>query len=594
MQTPEITNASQREAFIIQPDSSHSRIMAAMTRGPRNRRQFLQAAAAIAAATRTSLRAQLAHSTGEKIRGLMVDAARVPENLAYYRRVIDFCADWEFNTLQFRLTDDQGSSLRFASVPNLVTHPHAFTPDELRALAEYGRRRGVDLLPEVEAFGHTGYITRSPVYKHLLDDDPNGSAEFTGIIPVHPETPQLFEKLFREVAGIFPSKYLHGGCDEVNWGGSALSRKALQTRTRADIWADWLNQLNKLARSHGKTFIVWGDYVLGKQPDILPRLDKRVVIMDWNYWDTDPAPFRKALDRVRANGSRAIGAPGLISYRWGPRPGTSQLGNIDAFADVYFESADPASLGVVLTNWVPSRYVQNSLWDGFAYAAVAFKYGSAAAQVSAFRRFVERHFGAQWSEHWSEAIKLLYDAAPLYNGKAGSLGLKLPVPFSSEAELAATLKDRTEPVNPFPRVRELLAGAQPGVAKNQADFAALLLSVRYLEALFWRQSVIQQTAAKPLDRGTALELIRNIAGRDRALLDELSRDWDTGRPADSPTKLAPLYGMEPKDQLVFQWSRAATFSTELAAAPERFLAILRSAGPAPVSERAVTCSQSRA
>ncbi|UWZ85032.1 family 20 glycosylhydrolase [Occallatibacter riparius] len=554
-----------------------------MTVGSRTRRQFLQAAAALAAATsRTKMWAQPTRSseTKEKIRGLMVDAARVPENLAYYRRVLDFCSDWELNTLQFRLTDDQGTALRFASVPSLITHPHAFSPDELHALATYGRTRGVDLQPEIEAFGHTGYITRSPAYKHLLDDDPHGSAEFTGIIPVHPETPQLFEKLFREVASIFPSQYLHGGCDEVNWGGSALSRKALQTRTRADIWADWLNQLNKLAQSHGKTFIVWGDYVLGKQPDILPRLDKRIVIMDWNYWDTDPAPFRKSLDRVRANGSRGIGAPGLISYRWGPRPGTSQLGNIDAFADVYLASGNPASLGAVLTNWVPSRYIQNSLWDGFAYAAVAFNHGSATARASAFQRFVERHYGAQGNEHWSEAFKLLYDAAPLY-GNSDSMPLKsrLPVPFSSEAELATALKTRIQPVNPFPHIRELLAQVQPAVKKNEADFAALQLSVRYLDALFDRESIIQKTAATSrLDHNSAQQLICSIADRDRALLDDLNKDWDTGRPSDSPAKLAPLYGMAPKDQLVFQWSRAAAFSAELAATPDRLLAILRSAG----------------
>jgi Glycosyl hydrolase family 20, catalytic domain len=553
-----------------------------MTTGPRNRRQFLKAAATLAAATtRTRLwaRPTPAPKNQEKIRGLMVDAARVPENLAYYRRVLDFCADWELNTLQFRLTDDQGSALRFASVPNLITHPHAFTPDDLHALAEYGRTRGVDLLPEIEAFGHTGYITRSPAWAHLLDSDPHGSAEFTGIIPVHPETPQLFEKLFSEVAGIFPSKYLHGGCDEVNWGGSAQSRKALEALSRADIWAQWLNQLNKLAQSHGKTFIVWGDFVLGKQPDILPRLDKRIVIMDWNYWDTDPAPFRKSLDKVHVLGLRGIGAPGLISYRWGPRPGVRQLGNIDAFADVYLASGDSASLGAVLTSWVPSRYIQNSLWDGFAYAAVAFNQGPATARASAFRRFVERRFGAHWSGAWSEALRLLHDAAPLYDGKPGSLGLKLPVPFSSEAEFSAALKDGTPPANPFPLIREVLAPLQFSVTRNQPDFAALLLSVRYLEGLFWRQSIIQQAAAlKPLDRAAALELIRGIADRDRALLDDLNKDWDTGRPADSPAKLAPLYGMEPKDQLVFQWSRAASFSAELAATPDRFLAILRSAG----------------
>ena len=101
-----------------------------------------------------------------KMRGLMVDAGRVPETVAYYKRVIEFCADWELNTLQFRLADDQGSAMRFSSVLDLVTHRNAFTPEQLKDLAEYGQSHGVDLIPELESFGHTGYITRSPAYAH--------------------------------------------------------------------------------------------------------------------------------------------------------------------------------------------------------------------------------------------------------------------------------------------------------------------------------------------------------------------------------------------------------------------------------------------
>jgi hypothetical protein len=547
-----------------------------------NRRDFLQtsASAVVGLAVTPRIRGQLS-ARSDKIRGVMVDAARVPEDLSYYRRVIDFCSDWQLNTLQFRLTDDQGSALRFSSVPNLITHPRAFTPDELHALAEYGRSRGVDLLPEVEAFGHTGYITRSPAWKHLLDDDPSGSAEFTGIVPVHPETPQLFEKLFREVAAIFPSKYLHGGCDEVNWGGSALSRKALEARSRTQIWGGYLNQLNKLAQANSKTFIVWGDLVLGKEPEILAHLDKTIVIMDWNYWDTDAGKFRDALQKVRANGSRGIGAPGLISYRWGPRPGTSQLGNIDAFADAYLGSGDPASLGVILTNWVPSRYIQNSLWDGFAYAAVAFNESAATARNSAFRRFVEKHFGAKWNETWARAFALLYDAAPLYGDAAKQLplSLRLPVPFSSQEELRAVLREKAQPANPYPRLRELLTEVEPAVKRNAADFRALQLSVNYLDVLFWRQNVIKERAAKKaIDREGAQQLMRSIADRDRALLDELNKDWDSGRPSDSPAKLAPLYGMAPKDQLLFQWGKASAFSSELAQHPAQFEALLKSAG----------------
>src|SRR5580698_1711037 len=67
-----------------------------------------------------------------KMRGLMVDAGRVPEPIEYYRRVIEFCADWGLNALQIRVADDQGSALRFASVPDLVVHGNAFMPEQLK------------------------------------------------------------------------------------------------------------------------------------------------------------------------------------------------------------------------------------------------------------------------------------------------------------------------------------------------------------------------------------------------------------------------------------------------------------------------------
>src|SRR5215472_1116515 len=63
------------------------------------------------------------------LRGLMVDAARMPEQSAYYRRLIDFCREWELNALLFRLTEDQGSALRFRNHPELITQPHALTPE---------------------------------------------------------------------------------------------------------------------------------------------------------------------------------------------------------------------------------------------------------------------------------------------------------------------------------------------------------------------------------------------------------------------------------------------------------------------------------
>ena len=562
--------------------------------GSNNRREFIRRAGATCTAIAMSptLLSQAVQPGGtaasERIRGLMVDAARVPESLDYYRRVIEFCAEWGFNTLQFRLTDDQGSALRFASVPELITHPDAFTPDQLKRLVEFAKSHGVDVIPEVESFGHTGYITRSARYAHLLDQDPSGSAEFTGIIPVLPETLQLFENIFREVAAILPSTYLHAGCDEVNWGGSAQSRAALQTKSRVQIWAEYLNALNKIGQGLGKQMIVWGDYVLQKEPGILAQLDKNIIIMDWNYWDTNALQFHDALERVQKNGSRGIGAPALISYRWGPRPGRQQLRNIDAFAQVYCESNDPSSLGAVLTNWVPCRYVQNSLWDGFAYAGMAFKEGTAVAQVSGFRVFVERHYGAAWNDVWDEAFQLLYDAAPgMYeHAPISAMGLHLQVPWSSDDELAALIKSGARRANPFTRVRSLLVRAEPSVLRNLSDFHAFALCVEYLESILWRNDVIiEHSAAAGSDQKSSAALIQNIAERDRAVAEKLSKDWDQGRSPDSLAKHQLLFELQPKDQLLYQWQRAAAYSAELALHPDRFHQLLRRTADLPSARR---------
>ena len=512
------------------------------------------------------------------MRGLMVDAARVPEKLDYYRRLIDFCAEWGFNTLQFRLADDQGSALRFASVSGLITHTNAFTPDQLRNLAEYGQRHGVDVFPEIESFGHTGYITRSPAFAHLLDRDPNGSSEFSGVNPVDPATLELMTILYDEVTSIFPSVYLHGGCDEVNWGGSARSRRALQSRSRAQIWADYLNALNRAAMELHKELIVWGDFILHKEPQILDLLDKRIIIMDWNYTENNAVPLHDTLAKVAADGARAIGAPALSCYRWGARVGAEQLRNFDAYADAYRASNQSASLGVMVTNWIPSRYIQNSIWDSFAYAAVALNEGTATAQALGFRRFVEKHYQTAWNEQWSDVFESLYSAAPSWPGgaTASSHGLTLPVPWSSEARLTAVLRAGTPPPNPFTRLSSLLVLLEPSVLTNLSDFQAFALCVRYLERMFWREAVVvEQASQRPLDRARATLLIQAIAARDQALADALTRDWDGGRFADAPAASQPVIDLGAKDQMLFQWMRAARYSASLAQNPDRFCALLQ-------------------
>ncbi len=509
---------------------------------------------------------------GGRMYGLMADAGRLPEDPSYYRRAIDFCHEWNMNAYLISLADDQGAALRFKSHPELITHKNALTQEQARDLAHYAQERGVDLIPEIESFGHTRYITAVPQYASLADRMPGGHGNFSAVTPVSPQTLKLMSDLYREVAEIFPSPYLHGGCDEVSWGGSALSREALKTKSRDEIWAEYLNSLDHVARGLGKEFIVWGDYVLHKRPGVLPRLNKDIIVMDWQYYVTDPEPLAQAAQKIIDTGLRAIGAPAIISCRWGPRPGLNALRNIDAYADAYRSINSPRALGVIVTNWVPSRYIQGSLWDSYAYSSVSIRQGSAEARRSAFRRFVEKFYQAEWNENWSDVFTTLYEITP--NKKSCSppwMRPVLPVPWRNEAELKAAVQSGMLNAPPFRRLLSQLVFSEAQVRDHFDDFLTFRLSVEYLEHIFWRITVLVEEAAKPQrSPEAAAALIRTIAERDQRLLEKLNASWDKGRAPDAAARTEPVFDLGPANQLLYAFNQAATFSQQLARNPEQF------------------------
>ena len=519
------------------------------------------------------------------LRGFLVDSASMPETMDYYRRLVRFCADWGMNVLVFRVANDEGSNIRFHSHPELIYHQNAFTPDEVRGLVSYAHQNGVEIIPELESFGHTEYITRAPEHAQLEDRDP--SRGFTALIPTHPEGLRIIADLYGELAAIFPSRYLHGGCDEVNWGHSEYSKNLLKTQTQPQIFAQHVNLLNQLAKAQGKELVIWADHVLEKEPGILPHLDKDIILYDWNYWETDPAVREKTARRAIANGNRIIGGPAWGWVRFGARVDAQQLGNIDASMDAYRRIDDARNLGVIVTNWIPSRYLQNSIWDGIAYAGVALNEGGAVARDTAFRRFAERHYGAAWNDTWADVFRSVYDLAPRGSLGPGYAGPPMPIPWAHENELTAAVKDPSSQIPPFARLLGQMKMCESGVKRNFADFQAFELSVEYIENAFWRHTMPGLEARGILTRESAADLIRTIAERDRLLVDALNAEWNRGRFPDAPHLTRDMRALSDNDtplgqeQLLFNMREAARFSSQLAADLDRFYQILRAAG-APV------------
>jgi hypothetical protein len=490
--------------------------------------------------------------------GLMLDAARLVESPEYYRRFLDFCADWGVNAVIFRLADDQGCALRFRSHPELVTHPNALTPEEAQALASYAAARGIELIPEIESLGHSHYITRSPEHADLDDQAPGGYSWANALIPLHPKTMRILGDLYAEAAALFPGRYLHAGCDETNWGGSDFSQELLKTRTKAQVWGEYLNALNAKVRALNREMIIWDDMVLQHEPAILDGLDRSIILHDWDYWSVDPATLRARLDLARQKGFRMLGGPALHWCKWGPRAGTAQLANLDAFADVFRTGGAEASLGVITTNWLSSRYLRDAVWDGLAYAAVAMNEGGAAARETAFRRFVEQHYGAEWNEAWAEVFSVSYAAAPTRQGDAP---VRLLMPWASAEEFQQTIAAAPLPPQPFAGLLDILDTLQSAVRRNHADFAALRLTIAYLAHLYWRQSAVGGLS------GDALQaVLAEVARRDAALADQLAADWRATRVGDPLAGYAHLdvWGFGPEDWLHGRFLAAARYSREFA------------------------------
>jgi hypothetical protein len=161
--------------------------------------------------------------------------------------------------------------------------------------------------------------------------------------------------------------------------------------------------------------------------------------------------------------------------------------------------------------------------------------------------------------------------------------IPLPVPWTNADELksAATAHQPFDPL--FEGLRRRLGQGDLAVRHTQADFAALCLTVEYLEHVYWRNRVVATEASVTgMKRKQTAHLISSIAESDRQMADRLRRDWNEARHS-SDLAIEPWrgrlsqFGFLEKDILVPHFLEAARFSGELAQDPERFAHLLSTA-----------------
>lgn len=193
---------------------------------------------------------------------------------------------------------------------NLVLrNRYAFSEDEVKDFISYCSGLGVDVIPLQNCFGHSEYILRHERYASLKED----KRDCSQVCPMMAdEAEEVFTGIFKEIAEMHPSEYLHIGCDETRLLGHCRKcQEKVRKEGVSKLYVDYVSRMCSIVSSLGKRPMIWADIIL-KYPEALDSLPKDVIIVDWNYgWNQDH--FGK-MDNLRGSGREIWGACSLRSH----------------------------------------------------------------------------------------------------------------------------------------------------------------------------------------------------------------------------------------------------------------------------------------
>lgn len=254
-------------------------------------------------------------------RGLMLDVSRHFFTKEEVKKYIDLMAQYKFNVFHWHLTDDNGWRIEIKSLPKLTTigacrvprfgtfnERIAPKPDEaatdcgfytqadIKEIVAFAAERQITIVPEIDVPGHSlaaiaAYpelsITKEKAivnpgssfsewysngtFKMLLDNTLNPSDE---------NVYSFLDKVFTEVAALFPGKYLHAGGDECYhgyWEKSAQCQTFMKNNGIKDVHglqSYFMKRVGKIIQAKGKTMIGWDEILDG-------GLAEGAAVMSW-------------------------------------------------------------------------------------------------------------------------------------------------------------------------------------------------------------------------------------------------------------------------------------------------------------------------
>ena len=237
-----------------------------------------------------------------RYRGLMLDVSRrkVP-TLDTLKHLVRELSHHKLNVLQLYTEH----TFRFPRHPSIGDGCGSLTSQDILDLDLFCRQHHVELMPNLQSFGHARNTLLLPEYRHLAESD-----LLWTLSPVFEGTYRLLDELYGDMLPSFTSTTLNVNCDEPFDLGQGASRSLVEAEGLPTVYLDHLLRLRDLAARYGRRIQVWGDVLL-RHPELLHDLPDDVTVLDWQYHPAPEYPSARVFARA---GRRFWVCPGTGSW----------------------------------------------------------------------------------------------------------------------------------------------------------------------------------------------------------------------------------------------------------------------------------------
>ena len=175
-------------------------------------------------------------------RGTMIDISHGPlPKEDEIKRQLDFLARWKTN--QYYIYTE--NSIELKGYP-LLDPDGRLTQDEVRRIVTYGRQRHVDVIPNLDLYGHQHDLFRTEQYSELSDE-----AHGTEFDPRNPKVKPPLTDWVNQLADLFPSPFVSIGFDETFQIEQATKASGAAAASAA-LFVKQLTDVTLLFQNHGK------------------------------------------------------------------------------------------------------------------------------------------------------------------------------------------------------------------------------------------------------------------------------------------------------------------------------------------------------